>query len=171
MTEIRFGFSKERGKKDPKTPQLTIFYDGKIFVFDDYPTERARDLVSMAKKGSSKMSYGILSSTFGQNPTNSCRGSTSSSREGLPPRPHNCTSSDKHVTTTHNTFKQNTKPSTIEPISTSTRAKEPRSPQTTDADSSGNCVHFNDNDCSYSKATLDLYNYLSDCLCIGFVLI
>ncbi|KAL0380581.1 UNVERIFIED_CONTAM: protein TIFY 11B [Sesamum angustifolium] len=58
--------SKEAMPADPKTAQLTIFYSGKVLVFDDYPADKARELMAFAKKGSSKMSYGILSNTLGK---------------------------------------------------------------------------------------------------------
>ncbi|GFP91680.1 protein tify 10a [Phtheirospermum japonicum] len=77
--------SKEKTKSEHENAQLTIFYSGRVLVFDDYPVGKVRELVSIAKKGSSQMSYGILSNTI-QEKTNSIA-STSGSREGLPPRP------------------------------------------------------------------------------------
>ncbi|KAK4427416.1 protein TIFY 11B [Sesamum alatum] len=76
--------SKDGTTTDSKTAQLTIFYSGRVLVFDDYPTDKVRDLVSMAKKSSSQMSYGILSNTIQEKPSPA---SASIAREGLPPRP------------------------------------------------------------------------------------
>ncbi|EYU21296.1 hypothetical protein ABFS82_09G125800 [Erythranthe guttata] len=74
--------SREETRKVAKNAQLTIFYSGKVLVFDDYSVDNIRELVSVAKKGSSKMSYGILSTNTLQQKPN-----PGSLREGLPPRP------------------------------------------------------------------------------------
>lgn len=34
--------------KEPEASQLTIFYGGKVFVFDEFPAEKAKDLMQMA---------------------------------------------------------------------------------------------------------------------------
>ncbi|GFP85736.1 protein tify 11a [Phtheirospermum japonicum] len=47
----------------PKASQLTIFYSGKVLVFDDYPADKAKDIVAFAKRESSQMSEGILSNS------------------------------------------------------------------------------------------------------------
>ncbi|KAL0396957.1 UNVERIFIED_CONTAM: protein TIFY 10b [Sesamum calycinum] len=101
--------SKEAMPADPKTAQLTIFYSGKVLVFDDYPADKARELMAFAKKGSSKMSYGILSSTLGEKPSPGgavAPPSASSPRDGLPPRPQ-ASSYNKGVSVTPNTCKEN----------------------------------------------------------------
>lgn len=81
----RASTSKDGSTRDPKTAQLTIFYSGKVLVFEDYPADKVRDLVHVAKKSSSQMSYGITSRAIPDksNPV----ASTSSPRDGLPPRP------------------------------------------------------------------------------------
>lgn len=81
----RASTSKDGTTREPKTAQLTIFYSGKVLVFEDYPADKVRDLVHVAKKSSSQMSYGITSRAIKEksNPA----ASTSSPRDGLPPRP------------------------------------------------------------------------------------
>ncbi|XP_076890410.1 jasmonate ZIM domain-containing protein 1-like [Bidens hawaiensis] len=38
------------GRSEAKPPQMTIFYDGQVIVFDDIPVDRARDLMLAAGK-------------------------------------------------------------------------------------------------------------------------
>ncbi|KAJ6824113.1 protein TIFY 10c-like isoform X1 [Iris pallida] len=40
-------------EKEKVKPQLTIFYAGNVFVFDDFPAENAKDLMQMASNSSS----------------------------------------------------------------------------------------------------------------------
>ncbi|KAL8043480.1 hypothetical protein ABFX02_09G122700 [Erythranthe guttata] len=82
--------SREETRKVAKNAQLTIFYSGKVLVFDDYSVDNIRELVSVAKKGSSKMSYGIFSTNTSQQKPNP----PTSLREGLPPRPQTVISSN-----------------------------------------------------------------------------
>ncbi|EPS59786.1 hypothetical protein M569_15019, partial [Genlisea aurea] len=58
---------------------LTIFYSGRVLVFEDYPMHKARELVSIAKRSGSQMSYGMYSNPRPPPP--------SAARDGLPPRP------------------------------------------------------------------------------------
>ncbi|XP_008778980.2 protein TIFY 10a-like [Phoenix dactylifera] len=39
--------------REPEKGQLTIFYGGRVLVFDHFPAEKAEDLMQMASKGSS----------------------------------------------------------------------------------------------------------------------
>nr|WRU92864.1 TIFY protein 9 [Isodon rubescens] len=98
--------SMPMSNEDPKPSQLTIFYSGRVMVFDDFPAEKVQDLMAFAKKESSQMSCGILSNTLGENP--SAVGPASSSREGLPPRPQPSTSSHKSAAILSNTCKEKT---------------------------------------------------------------
>ncbi|PIN08478.1 hypothetical protein CDL12_18939 [Handroanthus impetiginosus] len=79
---------------DSKTSPLTIFYSGRVLVFNDYPAEKAKELVAFAKKGSSQMSYGIWSNTLQGKPSPPAPASAASAQEGLPPRPQASTSAN-----------------------------------------------------------------------------
>ncbi|CAI9753712.1 unnamed protein product [Fraxinus pennsylvanica] len=73
---------------ESKNAQLTIFYAGKVLVFDDYPAEKVTELAEFASKESSKEFHGILSNRVKEklNPSNAVA-STATARERLPPRP------------------------------------------------------------------------------------
>nr|XP_023923696.1 protein TIFY 10A-like [Quercus suber]POE96614.1 protein tify 10a [Quercus suber] len=43
------------------TAQMTIFYRGQVLVFDDLPAEKAREIITVATKGSSSVSNGFVS--------------------------------------------------------------------------------------------------------------
>lgn len=43
--------SEKKPAKEAEKSQLTIFYGGKVIVFDNYPAEKVEDLMNLASKG------------------------------------------------------------------------------------------------------------------------
>jgi jasmonate ZIM domain-containing protein len=52
-------FVREQEDKE-KPKQLTIFYGGKALVFDDFSTDKAKDLMQLASKGSPVVQNAVL---------------------------------------------------------------------------------------------------------------
>ncbi|XP_062211495.1 protein TIFY 10a-like isoform X2 [Phragmites australis] len=46
--------------REQEKRQLTIFYGGKVLVFNDFPAEKAKDLMQMASKGTSVVQNTVL---------------------------------------------------------------------------------------------------------------
>ncbi|KZV50158.1 protein TIFY 10A [Dorcoceras hygrometricum] len=109
----------EYASNSPRTSQLTMFYGGRVLVFDDYPEDRARELVALAKKGRSQMSYRIFSSKFPLEKWGT------GSKEGLPPRPQ-ASGSRKHAGISSNSRKEKSEADTCD--ASSSKGSEPGSP-------------------------------------------
>ncbi|XP_075505268.1 jasmonate ZIM domain-containing protein 1-like isoform X1 [Primulina tabacum] len=87
-TPEKYTKSKDAKKIEPETAQLTIFYGGRILVFDSCPADKAKELVKFASKGSPRISGGLVSNILHQNPSPSALVATKPfSRDGLPPVP------------------------------------------------------------------------------------
>jgi jasmonate ZIM domain-containing protein len=54
-----FGSGSPDAREQEKR-QLTIFYGGKVLVFNDFPAEKAKDLMQMASKGASTVQSSVL---------------------------------------------------------------------------------------------------------------
>nr|GMD30392.1 protein TIFY 10B-like isoform X1 [Ipomoea batatas] len=59
-TNAAASISKEAPKEAPKAAQLTIFYSGKVMVFDEFPADKARAVMLLASKGSPQSARGLF---------------------------------------------------------------------------------------------------------------
>ncbi|KAM4099715.1 hypothetical protein ACB094_05G012900 [Castanea mollissima] len=53
--------SRKPATMEAVTAQMTIFYRGQVLSFDDLPAEKAREIITVATKGSSSISSGFVS--------------------------------------------------------------------------------------------------------------
>ncbi|OIT31716.1 protein tify 10b [Nicotiana attenuata] len=51
-------------QKELKAAQLSIFYGGKVIVFDDFPADKARAMMLLASKGSPQNSCAVFNTTY-----------------------------------------------------------------------------------------------------------
>ncbi|KAL2493332.1 Protein TIFY 10B [Abeliophyllum distichum] len=79
--------SRDAETVESKSAQLTIFYAGRVLVFDDYPAEKVTQLVEFASKESCNKSEGILSNHVKEKPNSGGAVASGTALEGLPPRP------------------------------------------------------------------------------------
>ncbi|KAL2516482.1 Protein TIFY 11B [Forsythia ovata] len=79
--------SRDAATVESKSAQLTIFYAGRVLVFDDYPPEKVTQLVEFASKESCNKSEGILSNHVKEKPNSGGAVASGTAQERLPPRP------------------------------------------------------------------------------------
>lgn len=52
-------------KDEAKAAQLTIFYDGRVIVFDDFPAAKAEEIIALAKKETLQRQQNSSASAYG----------------------------------------------------------------------------------------------------------
>nr|AXF53804.1 TIFY 10A protein [Jatropha curcas] len=82
---------------DPVPAQMTIFYGGRVMVFDDFPADKAKEIFALAAKGSSNTTNGFLTSLPTASAMDKSRTpsvSNDAGGEGLQLRPQDTNGSD-----------------------------------------------------------------------------
>ncbi|OVA04222.1 Tify [Macleaya cordata] len=81
--------------KEPETAQMTIFYAGKVIVFNDLPADKAKEVMLLASKSSPQNYSGSLFAStpandrqISNNFTATVAANNSNNINELPPRPH-----------------------------------------------------------------------------------
>ncbi|KAL0415025.1 UNVERIFIED_CONTAM: hypothetical protein Slati_3334400 [Sesamum latifolium] len=125
--------------------------DSSIVIVEDAPNKAStRDLVSMAKKSSSQMSYGILSKTIQEKPNPA---STSVAREGLPPRPQAGGGKQQPVVISSTTCKEKANPTTTATAASTSSEREGFPPWPPQAGTGKQPVAISSNTCMETDPT------------------
>lgn len=53
------GIRKSSRAADPGTAQLTIFYAGQVIAYDDFPADKAKEIMALASKASANTQNGF----------------------------------------------------------------------------------------------------------------
>ncbi|KAK4760079.1 hypothetical protein SAY87_023210 [Trapa incisa] len=69
--------------EEPKAAQMTIFYAGQVIVFNDFPADKAKELLLLASKGNNSQVFTPQPTLTPKTPNNQVKPNT----RGLPPSP------------------------------------------------------------------------------------
>ncbi|XP_059643390.1 protein TIFY 10A-like [Cornus florida] len=85
--------SSKSAEMEGKTAQMTIFYGGQVLVFDDFPSEKAKEVMLLASNGSSANSTPFVSTSSVASGSNAFPNSGSNpAQQCLKPQPQPITS-------------------------------------------------------------------------------